>query len=247
MIKKIKYTLLSLMAMGSFLVLTSCVNKSDNPKTTTTDTGVIPTTTEVTPTTGTTPVTTGTTPVVTTTDPVTTTEVEEVATTYTVNHYQENLDNDKYEIVSAQALPGISNHDTEAVAKTFDGFSAKPFNQVKINKDGSTVIDIYYERNRHEVKINDSNKGTSTGNGQYKYGQTVKVTTTPKTGYEFIGWYSNDNELSKLTDYSFVIENDVNLEARYKNQVLALLQQDVENGIISAEQYIEFTGLEYNN
>lgn len=213
MIKKIKYTLLSLIAMGSFLVLTSCVNKSNNPKTTTTDTGVIPTTTEVTP-------TTGTTPVVTTTDPVTTTEVEEVATTYTVNHYQENLDNDKYEIVSSQALPGISNHDTEAVAKTFDGFSAKPFSQVKINKDGSTVIDIYYERNRHEVKINDSNKGTSTGNGQYKYGQTVNVTTMPKTGYEFIGWYSNNNELSKLTEYSFVIENDVNLEARYKNQVI---------------------------
>ena len=38
-----------------------------------------------------------------------------------------------------------------------------------------------------------------------------------------------------------------NCPARYKNQVLALLQQDVENGIISAEQYTEFTGLEYNN
>ena len=33
--------------------------------------------------------------------------------------------------------------------------------------------------------------------------------------------------------------------ARYKNQVLALLREDVANGVISAEQFEELTGIPY--
>lgn len=36
-----------------------------------------------------------------------------------------------------------------------------------------------------------------------------------------------------------------NCPARYKNDVLALMRQDVENGIISKEEFEDLTGIPY--
>lgn len=33
--------------------------------------------------------------------------------------------------------------------------------------------------------------------------------------------------------------------ARYKKDVLSLMREDVENGVISAEEFEEFTGIKY--
>ena len=231
MLKFKKSILLSITAFGMFLALTSCGAKSKDP-TTNTDvtptTDVIPTSDPITSIPVSDPVTSDpvtsipvTDPVTSqpVTDPITTTE-DEVETFYTVNYYQENLDTDGYTIVSSDTIPALSNHNTEAETKSYTGFNAKTFNQQKIKKDGSTVIDIYYDRVRCEITVNDSDKGISTGNGTYKYGQTVNITTEAKTGYEFVGFYSEGVKLSNGSTYSFVAEASLNIEARYVNQVI---------------------------
>ena len=143
-------------------------------------------------------------------------EVPEVATTFTVLHYTENLNDNDYTIDSSEEIPGTSNHYTEVVAKTITGFSAKPFEQKKIMPDGETTIKIYYERVRHTVSINTGDYGTYTGSGTYKYGQTVTVTMTAKTGYSFEAWYNNNDFITNNSEYSFTMgEEDVTLSARF--------------------------------
>lgn len=148
-------------------------------------------------------------------------EVEEVETTYTVLHYLENLNDDQYTIDSSEEITAVSNHKTEAVAKSYPGFTAKAFDQKKIMPDGSTAIKIYYERIKHRVSVNTSNKGTSTGAGEYKYGQTVSVTINPNAGYEFDVWYANGSFVSVNSTYTFEMGlTDVTLEAKFITQYI---------------------------
>ena len=143
-------------------------------------------------------------------------DVPEVATTFTVLHYTENLNDNDYTIDSSEEIPGTSNHYTEVVAKTITGFNAKPFEQKKIMPDGETVIKIYYERVRHTVSINAGNFGTYTGNGKYKYGQSVTVTLTANTGYTFEAWYKENDFISNESTYSFTMgDEDITLSARF--------------------------------
>ena len=61
---------------------------------------------------------------------------------------------------------------TNATSKTYEGFEVNSFSQEKINGDGSTVINIYYDRLEYEVAntVNNTSYGKITGNGKYKYG-----------------------------------------------------------------------------
>lgn len=61
--------------------------------------------------------------------------------------------------------------------------------------------------------------GTITGGGIYDYGDTVTLTATPNTGYDFIGWYENDIRINGAeSTYSFVAEDYRELEARFMQQ-----------------------------
>ena len=112
-------------------------------------------------------------------------------TAYKVEHYQQNIDNDEYAIVTGdtQNLTGTTGETTNAAAKTYAGFTAKTFSQGTIAANGSTVVKIYYDRNTVTLTFN-ANGGTW-GDGSTtdkmisgKYGATVNAPALPtKTGY----------------------------------------------------------------
>ncbi len=72
-------------------------------------------------------------------------------TQYTVNHWLQNLEDDDYTLGSTETLTGTTGELTNAQANTYTGFTARSFDQKTIAADNSTVIDIYYDRNRHNV------------------------------------------------------------------------------------------------
>ena len=75
-------------------------------------------------------------------------------TEYTVRHHFQNILDDAYDADTAmlsETLSGTTDTLTAAAAKTVAGFMAQSFQQKNIAGDGSTVVDIYYNRNSYGV------------------------------------------------------------------------------------------------
>ena len=78
----------------------------------------------------------------------------EVADTkYTVVHWWENADNDEFSYRESESKDGKTGEQTAALAKDYEGFTAQLITQETIAGDGSTIVNVYYNRNEYEVKF----------------------------------------------------------------------------------------------
>lgn len=126
---------------------------------------------------------------------------EIVNVSYTVEHYQQNFDDDGYTKVDAdtQTLSGIAGEKTKAIAKTYIGFTAKDFEQKTLSKTESNIIKIYYDRNIITWTFNADGGKWADGKTELsfsgKYGSDFsEVLETPvksdeNTDYNFYCWY----------------------------------------------------------
>ena len=113
---------------------------------------------------------------------------------YTVKHFQQNVYGDEYTEVEAdrEDKTGTTGEDTEAAPKNYTGFTAKNFSQVAIVADGSTIVEIYYDRDLYVVKF--VNGEEILDSDEYRYGATVAVPADPtkeataQYTYTFAGW-----------------------------------------------------------
>ena len=65
---------------------------------------------------------------------------------YTVRHFKQNADKTGYELAETETLTGHTGDKTTASFKWYDGYAPLVFNQQTINKDGSSVVEIYYNK-----------------------------------------------------------------------------------------------------
>ena len=72
------------------------------------------------------------------------------------------------------------------------------------------------------INCNPSNGGTASGNGYYTYGQSCTVTATPATGYEFVNWTEDGDEVSTNASYTFTVTNGHNLTANFSLQTIEI-------------------------
>ena len=121
---------------------------------------------------------------------------------YTVNHMWQNINDDEYTVHESETLTGTTREDTAAVARDYTGFTVQTFTQVEIAGDGTTVVNIYYNRNEYTVTW-DIEGVTTTEN--YHYGATPSwkgeipvKTTDPKYNYTFVGW----GDIQPVTDHA---------------------------------------------
>lgn len=115
------------------------------------------------------------------------------ATEYTVKHYQQNVNLDGYQLSDTEILAGTTGSDTKAVAKSYEGFKLNSTVQQKsIAADGSTVIEIKYDRLKYTLSYNNGGgNGTIASSTNIPYGKTVSLNNgagLTKTGYSFDGW-----------------------------------------------------------
>ncbi len=72
-------------------------------------------------------------------------------TAYTVRHLRQDLSGD-YSQEDLEGREGTTRTPTAASVKSYEGFTAKTdFDQVIIEPDGSSVVTIYYDRNRYDI------------------------------------------------------------------------------------------------
>lgn len=118
---------------------------------------------------------------------------------YDVHYWKQNLDLTAYtdDTSEKETLIGKTGYPSAAVLKDFEGFtttatSAAAIQQI-IQEDGSTVINIYYNRNLHDVTY-DKNCTDSVSvpaaitSVPYETDINVDFTVSSRLGYTFAGW-----------------------------------------------------------
>ena len=130
-------------------------------------------------------------------------------TSYRVEHYLQNIDDDNYPELPEDTdnLSGTTDTDTNGSVNTYEGFTAPFITQININGDGSTILKLYYTRNSYNIILNKSvdSGGTLTGIGTYKYGKEITIFATTNEGFEFNGWYDGDNLVYEDESYEFTM------------------------------------------
>ena len=108
---------------------------------------------------------------------------------YTVKHWQQNISNDEYTLVATETKTGYTESAAgEGLAKSYEGFYALLYDtSTKIAADGSTEINIYYDRYYYLMNFN-LNGGYGVEPIYARYGAPISVGTPTKAGYSFSGW-----------------------------------------------------------
>lgn len=120
---------------------------------------------------------------------------------YTIRHYQQNIDDDEYTWVGTTMAQGLTEALTsdEDAAKTYVGFTALSHYREEIAADSSTMIDIYYDRNYYLMSF-DLDGGYGVEAVYARYGAGVSVSEPKRSGYNFIGWSLDGTTETLLPD-----------------------------------------------
>lgn len=108
---------------------------------------------------------------------------------FTVKHYQQNTDNDNYTLVETETKTGFTESEVGAGrAKSYEGFTALLYDTTtKIAADGSTEVEIYYDRNYYLLSL-DLDGGWGADPIYARYGAVIGLSSPTKPGYTFGGW-----------------------------------------------------------
>lgn len=163
--------------------------------------------------------------------------------TYTVQHFLQRADLKGYTIDSSSTE--IKTGATESIAtaepKTYKGFTAKNTPEKEIKGDGTTLLDIYYDRNTVSITLN-ANGGSFRSNSS----ETLKISgiygTSIDEGYEepVKDGYAFKEWSPEISDYTFPVE-DTSYEAVWtENRISAITvsapeYQSEKTGFLSYE------------
>lgn len=108
---------------------------------------------------------------------------------FTVNHYLQNVADNNYTLDKTEEVGGFTESEVgDGLAETYPGFAALLYNtKAKVAADGSTVVEIYYDRNYYMMSFN-LDGGYGVEPIYARYGASVKVENPTKPGYTFNVW-----------------------------------------------------------
>ena len=108
---------------------------------------------------------------------------------FTVKHYLQNVGDDYYADPITETKQGYTEAAVgKELAKSYPGFTALLYDTTtKIAADGSTVVEIYYDRNYYLLSL-DLDGGFGAEPVYARYGAAISVANPEKPGYTFGGW-----------------------------------------------------------
>jgi hypothetical protein len=141
-------------------------------------------------------------------------------------------------ITSDSSYRGTTAEMTAVVAGSYEGFTSQQFEQKIILGDGSTVVDVLYNRNAYTVNLTKGEGVASvSGSGTYLFGQTVSLTATLAEGYDFSVWTSSNPAVvasGNVAQYSFAMPaRSVGFTANAAIIQLTISIRETTNGSIS--------------
>lgn len=172
---------------------------------------------------------------------------------YKVKYYLQNIEDDKYTLKESYDFQGTTDGTVTAEIKTYTHFT---FNEKKskisgnIYGDGSLSLYVYYTRDQYDVSVNGDNlkAGTYTSiNGKYKYNDEIKVSATTNAGYTFDGWFEGETLITTDLQYTFNVERDISLTAKWSTHVDTLYKinyylQNLEDDEYTLQETLNLKG-----
>lgn len=150
---------------------------------------------------------------------------------YTVKHIRQDLDGSypsSGSLVETEGKSGIIGQNTDARARSYEGFTAQDFTQKPIAADDSTMVEIRYTRNSYTITFNGNGSDGGSMNDQViLYGESKSLTTNgfTKTGHSFTGWNTKaDGSGMGYTDGTLVtnLTGDITLYAQWATQTFTV-------------------------
>lgn len=168
---------------------------------------------------------------------------------YTVRIYQENLGGE-YELVSSKVYYGTGNTSTTAATElgnegvTYTGFNRLAITEGTIALDGSTVVDVKYDRETYTVtyaKSSSKVKGTIEAVSG-KYGSTINLANSGYilAGYTLTSWADENNNSYDLGS-TYTITGDVTLSTKWTANTYNLTL-DAQNGQSTTTTTVTYNG-----
>ena len=113
---------------------------------------------------------------------------------------------------------------------------------LKVDKDGTYTVTFTLSadkkkltadavRNTRTVAATAEN-GTVTGAGEYAHGTEVTLTATANDHYVFVNWTKGEEVVAKTAEYTFTVEEDVELKANFARDTHTLTAT-AENGTVT--------------
>ena len=125
---------------------------------------------------------------------------------YIVNHHLENVDGSGYSLEESQDFTGTSDSFVTPSTNTYTGFSSPVEQKVKVNPNGSLVVDYLYTRNSYTITFV-TNGGTAVVNQTYKYQEELYLPETEREGVTFGGWFTTQMLVSKFSNETMPASN----------------------------------------
>ncbi len=109
---------------------------------------------------------------------------------FTVKHYQQNVSGAEYTLAETETKTGYTGSPVGAdLAKPYDGFYKLIYaTDTAIAADGSTEVEIYYDRYYYLMKLN-LDGGYGLEPIYARYGTPITIDKPTKPGYTFDKWY----------------------------------------------------------
>lgn len=85
-------------------------------------------------------------------------------------------------------------------------------------------------------------KGYEKRSVQFDLGAAVTVIATPDENYEFVGWFADilsETPISKDATYTFIVEDDINLLAKFKERYIEWVVDFTPSGTINGYDYVD--------
>lgn len=184
-------------------------------------------------------------------------------TTFHVNRYKQNIYDDFYTFDSTEektALVGTEVTGMDDLKKAYTGFSMLQYEDATVAADGSTLVEIFYDREYHLMNFQ-LDGGYGVKPVYARYGTELRVGKPTKAGYQFVKWELgntdnltseqisaangiiaklNNNEAVTIPEFDMVIDpvwqaNETNLTVVFWHQNADLKEGETEYGYSYAD------------
>ncbi len=159
---------------------------------------------------------------------------------YKVQHWQQKLDKENYELVESETFTGTTDTRVIPDVKEYVGFKSPDKQELKIRGDGTAVMNYYYTRKLYKLVIDkDENIESVEGEGLHLYGEKVSIGCKAKYGYSFKEW---EGDVEGTADYLIMPAADQYIKAtsqKNKHEIEVKKGNDIEKIEVDYDDDIE--------